>query len=63
MPETAAKPPSLLIIDDDAEIRYSLTRVFSSRGYHVAEAASGEQGLGLGHGVRQGHGLAFRNRR
>ncbi len=47
MPETAAKPPSLLIIDDDAEIRYSLTRVFSSRGYHVAEAASGEQGLAL----------------
>ena len=47
MPETAAKPPSLLIIDDDAEIRYSLTRVFSSRGYQVAEAASGEQGIAL----------------
>jgi two-component system nitrogen regulation response regulator GlnG len=47
MPETAAKPPSLLIIDDDAEIRYSLTRVFSSRGYHVTEAASGEQGIAL----------------
>jgi len=47
MPETAAKPPTLLIIDDDAEIRYSLTRVFSSRGYHVTEAASGEQGIAL----------------
>ena len=44
MPDNA-KPPSILIIDDDNEIRYSLTRVFSSRGYQVAEAASGEQGL------------------
>ncbi|MEI7550920.1 MAG: sigma-54 dependent transcriptional regulator [Verrucomicrobiota bacterium] len=47
MTESAAKPPTILIVDDDAEIRYSLTRVFSSRGYQVAEAASGEQGLAL----------------
>jgi two-component system nitrogen regulation response regulator GlnG len=47
MPETTAKPPSILVIDDDTEIRYSLTRVFSSRGYQVTEAASGEQGLAL----------------
>src|SRR6476661_7210375 len=47
MPELTAKPPSILIIDDDKEIRYSLTRVFSSRGYQVTEAASGEQGLAL----------------
>jgi DNA-binding NtrC family response regulator len=47
MPEATAKPPSILIIDDDTEIRYSLTRVFSSRGYSVSEAASGEQGLAL----------------
>jgi DNA-binding NtrC family response regulator len=46
MSETA-KLPTILIVDDDAEIRYSLTRVFSSRGYQVAEAASGEQGVGL----------------
>ena len=45
MSEAAAKPPTILIVDDDAEIRYSLTRVFSSRGYQVAEAASGELGL------------------
>jgi len=45
MSEAAAKPSTILIIDDDAEIRYSLTRVFSSRGYQVAEAASGELGL------------------
>ncbi|MEO6876295.1 MAG: sigma-54 dependent transcriptional regulator [Opitutaceae bacterium] len=41
------KPPTILIIDDDAEIRYSLTRVFTSRGYEVTEAASGELGLAL----------------
>ena len=47
MPEAAAKPPTILVIDDDAEIRYSLTRVLSSRKYHVIEAASGEQGVAL----------------
>jgi len=47
MPETTAKPASILIIDDDTEIRYSLTRVFASRGYKVTEAASGEAGLAL----------------
>ena len=47
MPESNTKPPSILIIDDDTEIRYSLTRVFSSRGYKVTEAASGEAGLAL----------------
>ena len=45
MPDPVPKPSSILIVDDDAEIRYSLTRVFSSRGYQVAEAASGELGL------------------
>ncbi|MEN9637809.1 MAG: hypothetical protein RL077_6213 [Verrucomicrobiota bacterium] len=47
MPELPLKPPAILIIDDDAEIRYSLTRVLSSRGYAVSEAASGEQGIAL----------------
>lgn len=36
---------SILIIDDDAEIRYSLNRVLSSRGYAVEEASSGEAGV------------------
>ncbi|HWA11431.1 MAG TPA: sigma-54 dependent transcriptional regulator [Opitutaceae bacterium] len=40
-----AKSPAILVIDDDAEIRYSLTRVLSSRKYHVTEAASGEAGI------------------
>jgi nitrogen regulation protein NR(I) len=35
----------ILIIDDDAEIRYSLNRVLSSRDYEVAEASSGEEGI------------------
>ncbi len=39
--------PVILIIDDDAEIRYSLTRVLSSRKWRVAEAASGEQGIAV----------------
>jgi DNA-binding NtrC family response regulator len=43
----SAKPPTILVIDDDAEIRYSLNRVLSSRAWQVAEAASGEQGVAL----------------
>jgi two-component system nitrogen regulation response regulator GlnG len=49
--DTAAKSPTILVIDDDAEIRYSLSRVLSARGYVVTEAASGEQGVAL---VRKG---------
>ncbi len=45
MPDSAAKQPTILVIDDDSEIRYSLTRVLSSRTYTVIEAASGEQGI------------------
>jgi two-component system nitrogen regulation response regulator GlnG len=47
MPESTLNPPTILVIDDDAEIRYSLTRVLSSRTYQVSEAASGEQGIAL----------------
>ena len=35
----------ILVIDDDAEIRYSLSRVLSARQYQVIEAASGEEGI------------------
>jgi PleD family two-component response regulator len=42
-----AKPASILIIDDDAEIRYSLSRVLSSRRYQLLEAPSGEQGVAM----------------
>jgi two-component system nitrogen regulation response regulator GlnG len=42
---TDAKSEKILIIDDDDEIRYSLNRVLSSRGYLVEEASSGEAGI------------------
>ncbi len=35
----------VLIIDDDAEIRYSIHRVLSKGGYEVSLAGSGEEGL------------------
>ncbi len=37
--------PTVLVIDDDSEIRYSLERVLSSRRYTVILAASGEEGI------------------
>jgi two-component system nitrogen regulation response regulator GlnG len=40
-------PATILVIDDDTEVRYSLGRVLSSRKYQVLEAASGEQGVAL----------------
>jgi DNA-binding NtrC family response regulator len=42
-----AKAATILVVDDDTEIRYSLSRVLSSRGYQVTEAPSGEQGVAL----------------
>ncbi|NQY33111.1 MAG: sigma-54-dependent Fis family transcriptional regulator [Coraliomargarita sp.] len=37
--------PTVLVIDDDDDLRYSLKRVLSGRNYNVIEAASGEEGL------------------
>jgi DNA-binding NtrC family response regulator len=45
--DPTTKTATILVIDDDAEIRYSLARVLSSRGYIVSEAASGEQGVAM----------------
>ena len=45
MSDAVVKPPTILVIDDDTEIRYSLARVLSSHGYQVTEAPSGEQGI------------------
>ena len=50
MPDSK-QAPTILVVDDDAEIRYSLSRVLSSRGYQVSEAGSGEQGVAM---VRKG---------
>lgn len=37
--------PTVLVIDDDRDLRYSLRRVLADKGYRVVEAESGEQGL------------------
>lgn len=39
------KKYSVLIVDDDDEIRYSLGRVLSTQGYTIEAAASGEEGI------------------
>ncbi|MGF1483979.1 MAG: sigma-54-dependent transcriptional regulator [Opitutales bacterium] len=39
------KSPTVLVIDDDQEIRYSLDRVLGARGYTIKGAASGEEGI------------------
>lgn len=36
---------TILIVDDDEEIRYSLSRVLGSRGYQIETAGSGEEGI------------------
>jgi two-component system nitrogen regulation response regulator GlnG len=41
----AATKPTILVIDDDSEIRYSLTRVLSSRDYAVTAVGSGEEAV------------------
>ncbi len=42
---TESIAPTILVIDDDKEVRYSLNRVLSSKHYLVQEAASGEEGV------------------
>ncbi|MBE2215962.1 MAG: sigma-54-dependent Fis family transcriptional regulator [Opitutaceae bacterium] len=43
----ASTSPTILVIDDDSEIRYSLNRVLASRGYTVSAAGSGEEGIAM----------------
>ncbi len=42
---SSTETPTILVIDDDAEVRYSLGRVLSSKSYKVIEAGSGEEGV------------------
>lgn len=42
----------ILVIDDDTDLRYSLERVLSSRGYEVMAASSGEEGVSTAEKVR-----------
>ena len=44
MPANTASA-TILVIDDDAEVRYSLNRVLTAKKYSVQEAASGEDGV------------------
>lgn len=44
---TTPSKPTIMIVDDDSEIRYSLSRVLSSKGYQVSEAPSGEAGVAV----------------
>ncbi|MDR1009906.1 MAG: sigma-54 dependent transcriptional regulator, partial [Opitutaceae bacterium] len=44
---SALAPPGILLIDDDPEVRYSLSRVLSSRHHNILEASSGEQGIAI----------------
>ena len=45
MADTAVPIPTILVVDDDAEVRYSLNRVLSSQQYKVVEAPNGEEGV------------------
>ena len=45
MATSADTKPTILVIDDDNDLRYSLKRVFSGHNYDVLEASSGEEGL------------------
>ncbi len=45
MSASVTNKASILIIDDDDEIRYSLSRVLSAEDFSVSEAASGEEGV------------------
>jgi len=51
MSDSVTNPATILIIDDDDEIRYSLGRVLSSGDFQIEEAASGEEGVAR---VKQG---------
>ncbi len=49
MPTDSSAPhlPTILLIDDDEEIRYSLGRVLGTRQYRIVEAGSGEEGIAI----------------
>ncbi len=45
MPASVRSTASILVIDDDAEVRYSLNRVLTAQSYRVNEAANGVEGV------------------
>ncbi|MBW2528234.1 MAG: response regulator [Deltaproteobacteria bacterium] len=44
-PAGASDGPTVLVVDDEADVRHLLVRVFTERGYHVLEAEDGEIAL------------------
>lgn len=42
---TESKPLSLLVVDDEPDMRSSMTRILKLRGYHVSTAASGDEAI------------------
>ena len=45
--QTASRPGSILIVDDDSAIRQALRLTLRSFGFEIAEASTGEQAIGL----------------
>jgi CheY-like chemotaxis protein len=44
---TANAGPVVLVVDDDAEVRETLTNILESRGYTVIDAATGREALDI----------------
>jgi DNA-binding NtrC family response regulator len=43
---TSARPPRILIVDDDDDVRLVLRRMLEQDGYEIAEASHGREALG-----------------
>lgn len=52
MAETEARTKTILIVDDDPDVRAALRIVLESAGFAVGEAADGESGLKIAHAVK-----------
>ena len=42
---TSTQPPQILVVDDEADIRYALSRILHLEGYDANRAASGAEAL------------------
>lgn len=45
--ESSHQPPTVLVVDDEATIRYSVSRTLQRIGYAVVEAANGDEALAI----------------
>jgi len=46
-PETSQRVPAILVVDDDALIRLTLSDYLQDQGFKVLEASSGDEALGV----------------